>query len=98
MKFIVSSLSPGMVEYGDFMLSFHEVSDTEFQALCFDAFSCVGHQDIADCINVAYNKQTVHARPGDVLLYANKEKGVMKFYCIQILRPLDVLQREYGEV
>ena len=67
MKFIISSLSPGMVEYGDFMLSFHEVTDTEFQALCYDGYSCVSHQDIADAINVAHNKETVHARPGDVL-------------------------------
>lgn len=98
MKFIVSSLSPGMVNYGDFMLSFHEVTDDEFQALIYDAYSCVGHPDIADLINVAYNKERVTARPGDVLLYANKERGVLKFYCIQVLRPLDVLQREYGEI
>lgn len=98
MKFIVSSLSPGMVEYGDFMLSFHELTDDEFQVMITDAYSCVGHQDIAQLINVAYNKEKVRARPGDILYYANKEKGQLKFYCIQILRSLNTLQREYGEI
>ena len=98
MKFIISSLSPGMVEYGDFMLAFHEVSDKEFQALCYDGYSCVSHQDIADAINVAHNKETVHARPGDILLHANLERGVLKFYCIQVLPPLTTLEREYGEI
>ncbi|MBP5421755.1 MAG: hypothetical protein J6Y78_04840 [Paludibacteraceae bacterium] len=98
MKFIISSLSPGMVQHGDFMLSFHEVTDEEFQALIYDGYSCVGHQDIADAINVAHNKEPVHARPGDVLLYANMERGVLKFYCIQVLQSLNVLEREYGEI
>ena len=98
MKFIISGYSPNMIQAHDFALDWHQVSEEEFQALIFDAYSCVGHEDIADCINVAHNKEPVHARPGDVLLYANKERGVLKFYCIQVLRPLDVLQREYGEI
>jgi hypothetical protein len=94
MKFIVSSLSPSMVHLPDFAWVFHEVNEEEFQALCFDAYSCVGHQDIADSLSVAHNKEPVHARPNDVLLYANLERGVMKFYCIQVLQTWSILQRE----
>jgi hypothetical protein len=100
MKFIVSSLSPAMVNLNDFAWVFHEVSEEEFQALTFDAYSCVGHQDIADALAVAYNKEPVHARPNDILLYANLERGVLKFYCIQVLQTWSILQREIekGEI
>ena len=94
MKFIISSLSPGMVEYGDFMLSFHEVTDTEFQALCYDGYSCVSHQDIADAINVAHNKEPVKARIGDIILFADMNKGVLEYSCIRICPPVTPLIRE----
>ena len=100
MKFIISSFSPNMIQ-GDFSTDWHEVSETEFQALIFDAYSCVGHKDIADTINVAHNKEPVHARIGDVLLYANLERGALKFYCILICNPIRELIREeeiYGEI
>ena len=100
MKFIISSFSPNMIQ-GDFSLDWHEVSEPEFQALIFDAYSCVGHEDIANSINVAHNKEPVHARIGDVLLYANLERGQLKFYCILICNPIRELIREeemYGEI
>lgn len=86
---------------GDFSTDWHEVTEPEFQALIFDAYSCVGHKDIADTINVAHNKEPVHARIGDVLLYANLERGALKFYCILICNPIRELIREeeiYGEI
>ena len=47
MKFIISSYSPNMIQANDFSLDWHQVSEEEFQALIFDGYSCVGHQDIA---------------------------------------------------
>ena len=100
MKFIISSFSPNMIQ-GDFSLDWHQVSEKEFQALIYDGYSCVGHEDIAKAINVAYNKEPVHARIGDVLLYANLERGTLKFYCILVCNSIRDLIREeelYGEI
>ncbi len=101
MKFIISSYSPNMIQANDFSTDWHEVSEEEFQRLIFDGYSCVGHEDIANAINVAYNKEPVHARIGDVLLYANMERGVLKFYCVLVCNPIRELVREeeiYGEI
>ena len=101
MKFIISSYSPNMIQANDFSLDWHEVSEEEFQQLIYDAYSCVGHEDIADAINVAFNKEPVKARIGDVLLYANLERGVLKFYCILVCNSIRDLIREeemYGEI
>ena len=100
MKFIISSFSPNMIQ-GDFSLDWHQVSEKEFQMLILDGYSCVGHEDIAKTINVAHNKEPVHASIGDVLLYANLERGQLKFYCILICNPIRELIREeeiYGEI
>lgn len=101
MKFIISSYSPNMIQANDFSLDWHEVSEEEFQQLIYDGYSCVGHEDIADAINVAFNKEPVKARIGDVLLYANLERGVLKFYCILVCNSIRELIREeeiYGEI
>ena len=101
MKFIISSYSPNMIQANDFATDWHEVSEEEFQRLIYDGYSCVGHEDIAKAINVAYNKEPVHARKGDVLLYANMERGTLKFYYILICNPIRELIREeeiYGEI
>ena len=94
MKFIISSYSPNMIQANNFCLDWHEVSEEEFQNLIYDGYSCVGHQDIADAINVAFNKEPVHARIGDVLLYANLERGALKFYCILVMQSVRELIRE----
>ena len=101
MKFIVSSFSPNMIQANNFSLDWHELSEEEFQALIYDAYSCVGHKDIADAINVAHNKEPLKCRPGDILLYANMERGVLKFYCIIVNNSQRELLREeelYGEI
>jgi len=84
MKFIISSFSWGMFNnYPSITIDKHELTEEEFQMAIIDAFSHVGHEDIAKLINVAYNKDPVQARPGDTLLYANFERGVLKFYCLK---------------
>ena len=101
MKFIISSYSPNMIQAHDFSLDWHEVSEEEFQALIYDGYSCVGHKDIAEAINVAHNKEPVKARIGDILLYANLERGVLKFYCVLVCNSRRDLIREeelYGEI
>ena len=66
-------------------LKVHNLTEEEFQALSYDAYSCVGYEDVADILNVAYNKEAVKARVGDILLLATLNKtGTMEFMCIQI--------------
>lgn len=81
------------------MWDFEEISEKKFQIEINDAISHVGHEDIADKINVAYNKTPVHARPGDELYYANMERGQLKYYRINVLQSInELIQREYGEI
>ena len=83
-----------MFQERNFDLKFHELSEDEFQCLALDGFSHIGHQDIAEIIGFAYNKDPVHARVGDVLLLAQKYRGVLRFYCIQVVESETPLFRE----
>ena len=94
MKFIISSISPGMFQAKNWDLKFHELTEDEFQALAMDGFSHIGHQDIAEVTGLAYNKDPVHARIGDVLLLAQKYRGVLRFHGIQVLESENPLSRE----
>ena len=68
----------------DFDLKWHRLSEEEFHALIFDAYSCVGYEDVATMLNVAYNPESVKARVGDILLLADLNKGKLEYWCIQI--------------
>ena len=65
-------------------LRVHELTEDEFLALCLDAYSCVGYEDVAVMLNVAYNKEPVKARIGDTILFADMNKGTLEYSCIQI--------------
>ena len=85
MKFIVSTFNPTkMVIEDNFDLKVHKLSEEEFMALCYDAYSCVGYEDVALMLNVAHNKEPVKARIGDIILFADMNKGVLEYSCIRI--------------
>jgi hypothetical protein len=95
MKFIISSFSWGMFDSTQSItVDKHELTEEEFRMACQGAISHVGHEDISNILNLKYNKDPVHARPGDTLLYANYEKGVLKFYC---LKPRECESQLYRE-
>ena len=94
MKFIISRYSPKMIQAKDFDLKWHELSEDEFQALALDAYSCIGAEDVAKITGFAYNFETVRARPGDILLLADWDKGALVYYCIQVLESETPLLRE----
>lgn len=95
MKFIVSTFNPNkMVIPDNFDMEKRELTEEEFHALCLDAYSCVGYEDVAVMLNVAYNKEPVKARIGDVILLADLNKGVLDYSCIRILAPQTSLIRE----
>ena len=85
MKFIVSTFNPNkMIIDKNYDLRVHELNEEEFQALILDAYSCVGYEDVAIMLNVAYNKEPVKARIGDTILFADMNKGTLEYSCIQI--------------
>lgn len=84
MKFIISRYSPKMIMAKDFDLKWHSLSEEEFQALAYDAYSCIGAEDVATLTGFAYNKEPVRARTGDTLLLADWDNGTLVFYCIQV--------------
>lgn len=94
MKFIVSSISPGMFIDKNYALLVHELTEDEFQMLAYDGISHIGHEDIAEITNFAFNKTPVQVRIGDVLLVAQKYRGVMQFNCIQVVENTTPLVRE----
>lgn len=95
MKFIVSTFNPNkMVVPNNFDMEKRELTKDEFHALCFDAYSCVGYEDVAVMLNVAFNKEPVKARIGDTILLADLNKGVLEYSCIRILPPQTALIRE----
>lgn len=95
MKFIVSTFNPNkMVLDDNFDMEKRELSEEEFHALCLDAYSCVGYEDVALMLNVAFNKEPVKARIGDTLLFADMNNGVLEYSCIRICAPMTSLERE----
>ena len=83
-----------MFDCKEFDLKFHELNEDEFQTLGYDAYSCIGHEDIAKLTGFAYNKDPVHARVGDVLLLAQMYRGSIRYYCIQVVESDAPLFRE----
>lgn len=81
-------MQPSWTLHGD------EITEEEFQALAYDAYSCIGQEDIAELTGFAYNKESVKARPGDILLVANKYKGTLKFHCLRVMEAESPLYRE----
>lgn len=94
MKFIVNSLSIGMFLTGNITLHIHELEWEEFEVLCRGAESYVKHTDIAQLIDVKLNRSSLKARPGDVLLLAQLDNEVLRFYCIQVSEPEAPLKRQ----
>ena len=94
MKFIISSMSLGFFLAKDFLLEVHELSEDEFQALAYDGISHIGHEDIAQVTNFAYNKTPIQVRTGDVILVAQKYRGVLKFHCLQVMEARPLIREE----
>ena len=105
MKFIISRYSPKMIMAKDFDLKWHSLTEKEFQALAYDAYSCIGAEDVAKLTGFAFNRESVKARAGDILLLADWDNGTLVFYCIQVcqsetplLRTEELEYTEYEEM
>ena len=85
MKFIASNLSINMFPKGNFQLVFDRLDKEEFYAMSYDAYSCIGHKDIAELTNYSYNKEAVKLRIGDILFLVNKKNNKLNYYCIRVM-------------
>ena len=95
MKFIVSTFNPTkMIIEDNFDLRVHKLTEDEFMALCYDAYSCVGYPDVALMLNVAHNREPCKARIGDTILFADMNNGTLEYSCIRICPPQTPLIRE----
>lgn len=94
MKFIISSMSLGFFLAKDFLLDVHEITEEEFQALAYDGISHIGHEDIAEVTNFAYNKTPIQVRPDDVILVAQKYRGVLTFHIMTVLEGSPLIREE----
>ena len=94
MKFIASSLSINMFPKGNFQLVFDRLDKEEFYAMSYDAYSCIGHKDIAELTNCAYNKEAVKLRFGDILFLVNKNNNNLTYYCIRVMESEHEINRE----
>ena len=54
-------------------------------AASYDAYSCVGYEDVAKILNVAHNKEPAKARIDDWLLLADMSNGALEYWCIHIV-------------
>ena len=94
MKFIISSMSLGFFLAKDFLLEVHELTEDEFQAIAYDGISHIGHEDIAEITNFAYNKTPIQVRPGDIILVAQKYHGILRFHCLQVIEAQPLIREE----
>ena len=94
MKYIISSISPGLLPSRDFDLKWHHLSEDEFQVLAHGGYSCIRAKEIAKATGFTYNPEIIKTRPGDVLLLVEMYRDVLKFHCIQIMESEHPLLRE----
>lgn len=103
MKYISNAFSIQMLRNPHSLITVHELAYDEFKALSYGAYSCVGHLDLAQLINVKYNRESIKLNPGDVLYVAQTWGGrlpegtkklpgdvELRFYCVKILDNLDM--------
>ena len=94
MKFIASNLSINMFPKGNFQLVFDELNKEEFYAMSYDAYSCIGHKDIAELTNCAYNKEAVKLRIGDILFLVTIKNNKLNYHCIRVMESEHEINRE----
>ena len=94
MKFIASNLSINMFPKGNFQLMFDELNKEECYAMSYDAYSCIGHKDIAELTNYNYNKEAVKLRIGDILFLVTVKNNKLNYYCIRVMESEHEINRD----
>lgn len=103
MKYITNSFSIQMLREPNALISIHALEYDEFKSLSHNAYSVVGHEDLANVLGVKYNRESIKLNPGDVCFVAQTwggrlpegtkklPEGVeLRFCCVKILDNLKV--------
>lgn len=98
MKYIINGFSAQMLRNQNALVRFTEINESDFKKLSYDAYSIVGHKDLADRLGVKYNRESIKLNPEDVCLLVQIQGGrlpegtttmpdnvELKYNCIKIL-------------
>ena len=73
MKYVSNAFSLQMVTEGKIII--REITKEQFNNLKKDAYSIMGHEDMAKLHDVPFNRETITLKDGDVLLVAQITGG-----------------------
>lgn len=99
MKYVANAFSLQMLREPDCLININRLSEEDFKKLSFDAYSIIGHKDIADVLGLEYNRESVKVNPDDIVLVAQLSGGRLpegatkipknrkiEYFCIQIIK------------
>lgn len=96
MKYITSSFSKLMFQNPQWIELSEELSRDQFLKEIKGAHSCVSAENIAEDLGVPRNKETVKARPGDIIYNVAWDHGEFKYFKVQVM-PSTLLDGNYCE-
>lgn len=99
MKYVTNAFSLQMLREPDCLVNITELDYDEFKALSYDAYSVIGHKDIAGVLGLEYNRESIKINQDDVVLVAQlfggrlpenctelPENVELRFFCIRVIR------------
>lgn len=99
MKYVTNAFSLQMLREPDCLVNITEIDYDAFKALSYDAYSAIGHHDIAGVLGLEYNRESIKINEDDVVLVAQLFGGrlpenctelpddvELKFFCIRVIK------------
>ncbi|MCC9262095.1 MAG: hypothetical protein K8V75_06915 [Methanobrevibacter woesei] len=99
MKYVTNAFSLQMLREPDCLVNITEIDYDAFKALSYDAYSVIGHHDIAGVLGLEYNRESIKINEDDVVLVAQlfggrlpenctelPEDVELRFFCIRLMK------------
>lgn len=99
MKYVTNAFSLQMLREPDCLVNITEIDYDAFKALSYDAYSAIGHHDIAGVLELKYNRESIKINEDDVVLVAQlfggrlpenctelPENVELRFFCIRLMK------------
>lgn len=99
MKYVTNAFSLQMLREPDCLVNITEIDYDAFKALSYDAYSAIGHHDIAGVLGLKYNRESIKINEDDVVLVAQlfggrlpenctelPENVELRFFCIRLMK------------
>lgn len=84
-KYITSAFSLGMIEEFPVNIIVDEISKEQFDTYAVGGQSRILHEDLARRTGYKYNKKSINARPGDIILIVQADfDDTLKYHCMKI--------------